>query len=141
MSADDESDFPEHGTLRRRGKRGKADVLDSYEGDEAFAAAVARTDFDDLIAPHGVDGRSGDQTPAYGVPMHATPAHGIGMVPAGVSPYAPGDHAPADADVDTQPTTVLPTPGAPAQTGIVPQECRVNSKTRRRTCFRIPTCS
>ena len=48
----EDSEFPEHGTLRRKGKRGKADILDSYEGDEAFAAAVQRTAFDDLIAPH-----------------------------------------------------------------------------------------
>ena len=122
---DQDDDFPEHGTLRRWGKRGKGDLLDSYEGDEAFAAAVERTEFDELIAPHGVDGRSGDHTPAYGMPMHATPASGVGMVPAAVSPYAANDYEPAAEDIDTQPTglestTVLPTPAAPP-TGIVPQ--------------------
>ena len=111
----DDDEFPEHGTLRRKGMRGKADLLDSYAGDEAFAAAVARTAFDDIIAPH-----ESDATPAYGMPLHATPASGIGMVPGAVSPYAPGGYEPAAEDVDTQPTTVLPTPVAPP-TGIVPR--------------------
>jgi len=108
---DDDLDLPEHGTLRRRGKRGKADILDSYEADEAFATAVQRTEFDDIIAPH-----DGDETPAYGIPQHATPASGIPL-----SPYVPGtDYVPAGEDVDTQPTTVLPAPAAPP-TSIVPQ--------------------
>jgi S-DNA-T family DNA segregation ATPase FtsK/SpoIIIE len=107
---DDDLELPEHGTLRRRGKRGTG--LDSYEGDEAFAGALARSDFDEIIAPHG--DASGDPTPAYGMPMHATPASGMPL-----SPYAPDDYEPAAEDVDTRPTTVLPTPMAPP-TSIVP---------------------
>ena len=110
----DDSEFPEHGTLRRKGKRSKTETLDSYAGDEAFAAAVQRTAFDDLISPH-----EGESTPSYGVPMHATPASGIGMVPGAVSPYAADDYEPAAEDVDTQATTVLQSPQAPPTT-IVP---------------------
>lgn len=113
---DDDLDLPEHRTLLRRGKRGKDDTLDSYEADEAFATAVERTEFDDII-----NGHNAEATPAYGVPMHATPASGIPR-----SPYAPADdYEPAGEDVDTQATEVLGTtavPGhVPPPTGIVPQ--------------------
>ena len=123
---DDDLDLPEHGTLRRRGKRDKAAILDSYEADEAFARAVGRSEFDEIIAPHGVDGHSGDHTPAYGVPLHATPASGIAVGSGGVSPYgAAADFEPAGEDVDTQPTTVLNTTVMPSHvpppTGVVPQ--------------------
>ena len=113
---DDDLDLPEHGTLRRRGKRGKADTLDSYEADEAFATALQRSEFDELISPHGAHEHDGDQTPEYGVPQHATPASGIPT-----SPYlSRNGYEPAGEDVDTQPTQLLPTPAAPP-TSIVPQ--------------------
>jgi S-DNA-T family DNA segregation ATPase FtsK/SpoIIIE len=113
---DDDLDMPEHRTLRRRGKRDKVGGLDSYEADEAFATAVQRTAFDDIIAPHGLDGHREDElTPAYGIPHHATPASGIP-----VSPYATDAYEPAAEDVDTQPTVILPT-HVPPPTAIVPQ--------------------
>jgi len=117
---DEDLDMPEHRTLRRRGKRDKADALDSYEADEAFTTAVARSEFDELIHPRGVDARDAEATPAYGVPMHATPASGLPLPNQAVSPYAPGeDYAPAGEDVDTQPTVIVPS-HEPPPTGIVP---------------------
>jgi len=101
----DDPDLPEHRTLRRRGR--KDEVLDHYDADDAFASAVERDDFDEIIAPHGAAADAA--TPAYGVPRHATPASGVPL-----SPYAPSEaYEPAGEDVDTQPTTVLPAPAAP----------------------------
>jgi S-DNA-T family DNA segregation ATPase FtsK/SpoIIIE len=116
LGDDGDLELPEHGTLRRRGKRGKADTLDSYEADEAFSTAVQRSEFDELISPHGMSANRGEPTPEYGVPQHATPASGVPL-----SPYSPADdYEPAGDDVDTQPTAVLPVPAAPP-TSIVPQ--------------------
>ncbi len=112
---DDDDDFPEHGTLLPKGRRKgrKDEVLDRYVGDDPFATAVERSDFDDIIHPE-----DSEPTPAYGVPMHATPASGVPL-----SPYTPpaDDYEPAGEDVDTQPTTVLETPAPPPATTIVPQ--------------------
>jgi S-DNA-T family DNA segregation ATPase FtsK/SpoIIIE len=111
LGDDGDLDLPEHGTLRRRGMRAKADTLDSYEADEAFAKALQRSEFDELISPS-----ESDATPEYGVPQHATPASGIPT-----SPYlAAGGYEPAGEDVDTEPTAIIPAPQAPP-TSIVPQ--------------------
>ena len=99
-SDDEDDDFPEHRTLRQRLSKSHADDgLDAYAADEAFAAAVERTAFDDIIHP-----LEETDTPHDGVPRHATPPHGVP-----VSPYAP-----AGEDVDTEATAVLPTHLHPA---------------------------
>ncbi len=119
-------DLPEHRTLERKSLRGRGrrskedkpgrsrrsgplhteDALDSYEADEAFAAAAERSEFDEIVDPGG-EGVTVE--PADGLP---------------VSPYAAGGSAAGAADLGA--TTVLdkdgnPVHSAPKRTSIVPK--------------------
>ncbi len=103
-------DLPEHRTLERPSKRRSLfdrshgdDEIESYAGDEAFAAAVERTAFDDIINPRP---GAAVQTPPAGNPSVVSPYDAVA------------------AEQDTEPTAVIatrPERTAPTATSVVPR--------------------